>query len=358
MDVVSEAVEEKKEGTEKRQAGRRGKKYEKIDRRYLRKLRYAFQWALFALIIYGGYRLYRFTEHFLSGTGQVERPPLVDGFLPIGSLMTLKLWLTEGFFDKVHPAGLVIFGTALLMSMLLKKSFCGWACPVGALSEQLFRLGGRIFGRNLRMPVYLDYPLRSLKYLLMGFFLYVVLLKMDAEAILAFLGTPYWKVADVKMLYFFTKMTTSTAIVLLVLVLLSLPFKNFWCRYLCPYGALVGLLSYLSPYKITRNEDKCIHCKRCTKSCPSMLPVESKARVSSPECTGCLTCVSRCPAKGALDMALPGRRPLRPVIYVALVTVLFFGLIGFAKVTGHWKSDVTYEEYKTVVPMADKFEHP
>jgi hypothetical protein len=57
-------------------------------------------------------------------------------------------------------------------------------------------------------------------------------------------------------------------------------------------------------------------------------------------------------------MALPGRRPLRPVIYVALVTVLFFGLIGFAKVTGHWKSDVTYEEYKTVVPMADKFEHP
>jgi polyferredoxin len=330
----------------------------KIDRRYLRRVRYAVQWGLFALIIYGGVKLYLFAEHFLSGGPPVGRAPLVEGFLPIGSLMTLKLWLSAGIFDAVHPAGLVIFASALLMSLALKKSFCGWVCPVGALSEQLYRLGRKVFGRNITPHRYVDYPLRSLKYLLMGFFLYVVLVKMDARAVSAFLDTPYWKVADVKMLFFFTKMTATAALTLLVLAALSLPVKNFWCRYLCPYGALVGLLSYLSPLKITRDEAACIHCKRCTRSCPQMIPVEEKLRVRSPECTGCLTCVSQCPARGALEVAAPKGRAVRPMVFVALVAVVFFGTIGAAKLTGHWQSSVTYEEYKALLPDASRFEHP
>jgi polyferredoxin len=354
MDAAIQTVRGKKDVTEARPAIR-GKKF---NRQYLRKVRYAFQWGLFALVLYSGYRFYLFTEHFASGARQVERPPMVDGFLPIGSLMTLKLWLAEGIFDRVHPAGLVIFASALVMSLLLRKSFCGWVCPVGALSEQVFRLGGRIFGRNLNIPKYVDYPLRSLKYLLMAFFLHVVLVKMDGAAIAAFLNTPYWKIADVRMLHFFTKMSATTMVVLSALMLLSLPFKNFWCRYLCPYGALVGILGCLSPTRITRNEDACIHCERCTRSCPSLLPVGEKKRVRSPECTGCLTCVSNCPARGALDMALPGRRPIRPMLYAALVTVVFLGIIGAARATDHWHSDVTYEEYKALVPVAGRFEHP
>jgi polyferredoxin len=330
-----------------------------FNRSYLRVVRYSFQWGLFTLILWGGYRLYLFTEHFLTGSGEpIARPALVDGFLPIGSLMTLKLWLSEGVFDPVHPAGIVIFGAALAMSLLLKKSFCGWVCPVGTLSELVYKIGARIFGRNFRIHRYVDYPLRSLKYLLMGFFLYVVLIKMEGRALLAFLSTPYWKVADIKMLHFFTAMTTTTAVVLIALTVLSLFFKNFWCRYLCPYGALVGLVSFLSPLKITRDDGACIHCKRCTRHCPSQLPVEQKERVRSPECTGCLTCVSRCPAPGALDMALPGRRAVRPLVFAALVAVLFFGLIGWAKLTGNWQGNVTCQDYKNLVPVMSQFQHP
>jgi polyferredoxin len=332
---------------------------EKFDRSYVRWVRYAFQWGLFFLILYGGYRLYLFAAHFMAGeTPLVERPPLVDGFLPIGSLMTLRLWLSEGMFDPVHPSGIVILATALAMSLLLKKSFCGWVCPVGALSELLYKAGARAFGRNFRMHRYADYALRSLKYLLLGFFLNVVLFKMSSAAIAAFLGTPYWKVADIKMLHFFTDMSVTTMVVLGALVVLSLFFKNFWCRYLCPYGALVGLLSFFSPLKITRNEEACIHCSRCTKHCPSLLPVEERQRVRSPECTGCLTCVSRCPAKGALDISLPARKPLKPMVFAALVAVVFFGAIGAAKLTGNWQSATTYKEYKALVPIISRFEHP
>ena len=334
-------------------------KEKRQNRGYLRKVRYLFQWGLFFFIAVGGYRFYLFTEHFVTaGVPYTKRPPMVEGFLPIGSLMTLKLWLTEGIFDPVHPAGITIFAAALLMSALLKKSFCGWICPVGALSELLYKIGARIFGHNFTIHRYIDLPLRSVKYLLMGFFLYIVLFKMSSDAVRGFLDTPYWMVADVKMLHFFTMMTTTTAVSLAVLGALSLLFRNFWCRYLCPYGAVVGLLSYLSPLKITRNEENCIHCRRCSRHCPSQINVEGSIRVRSPECTGCLTCVSRCPAKGALDMATPRRSPAAPALFIVLALALFFGAIATAKLSGSWHSSVTYEQYQSLVPAVTKLTHP
>jgi polyferredoxin len=332
---------------------------ERFDRSYVRKIRYAFQWGLFALIIYGGFKLYLFAGHFSTGRGAlIERPPLVDGFLPIGALMALKLWVAEGIFDAAHPSALVIFLGAVAVSTVLKKGFCGWICPVGTLSEAVYKSGKRIFGRNFRINKYADYALRSIKYILMAFFLYIVMVKMSPPAIRGFLETPYWKVADIKMLLFFTEMSALTAVALALLFGLSLLYKNFWCRYLCPYGALLGLLSFLSPLKITRDEGACIHCGACTRNCPSLLPVEDKKRVRSPECTGCLTCLSGCPAKGALDVALPKKGTLRPFVYIVLVAVIFFGIIGAAKIAGKWHSNISYEDYKALVPAAGKFEHP
>jgi ferredoxin len=153
-------------------------------------------------------------------------------------------------------------------------------------------------------------------------------------------------------------MTVTTAVSLGVLGALSLLFKNFWCRYLCPYGALVGLLSYLSPMKITRNEEACIHCRRCSKHCPSQIDVEARTRVRSPECTGCLTCVSRCPAKGALDMQVPRMKPAAPALFIVLALAIFFGAIGAAKLTGSWQSSVTYEQYRQLVPAVTRLSHP
>ncbi|MBI4823826.1 MAG: 4Fe-4S binding protein [Nitrospirae bacterium] len=329
---------------------------QKSNRSYLRKLRYTFQWGVFCLVVYAGYKLYLFIEHFTSGTALIQRPPLVDGFLPIGALMSLKLWIIEGVFDSIHPASLVIFLSALIVSLLLRKSFCGWLCPVGTLSEAVFKAGKRLFGKNYKLSSYIDYPLRSVKYILLGFFLYVAG-KMSSTAIEGFLNTFYWKVADIKMLKFFTEMSALTFTVLLGLLVLSLFLKNFWCRYLCPYGALLGILSLLSPLKITRNDEACTHCHLCTKNCPSHLPIEEKQRLKSPECTGCLTCVSVCPSKGALDISLH-RKPVNPLIYTALIVVVFFGIISIGKLTGRWHSSLTYEEYKAVIPVISELMHP
>src|SRR6478609_2158390 len=128
---------------------------------------------------------------------------------------------------------------------------------------------------------------------------------MSAQAITGFMQSPYGIVADVKMLNFFRFIGSTGLIVLGVLAVASLFMQNFWCRYVCPYGALLGLSSVFSPFRIRRNESACIDCAKCAKACPSALPVDKLITIKSAECTGCLECVAVCPAQGALQMSLP-----------------------------------------------------
>ena len=92
------------------------------------------------------------------------------------------------------------------------------------------------------------------------------------------------------MLYFFTKIDAFALWTLIILVVFSVLIKNFWCRYLCPYGALLGFLSIFSPLKITRNEETCTDCEACTDACPHAIRVHTRLRVISDECTACGMC--------------------------------------------------------------------
>jgi polyferredoxin len=324
----------------------------------VRRLRALVQWSIFLLTAWGGIDLYRFTVAFEQGRAPAFAKPLApEGFLPIGSFMSFKLWVTTGFFDTVHPAGLVLFSSALALSLLLKKSFCGWVCPVGTLSDLLGTTAERVVGRLPRLPRWLDVPLRSLKYVLLGFFFWVIVVRMPAPDIRAWLQADYWKTADLKMLAFFRHHAPLAAGVVGALAALSLLTRNFWCRYLCPYGALLGLLSLVAPVKVRRDDERCIRCHRCTQNCPALLPVEKLGRVRSPECLGCLTCVSRCPAAGALEASLPGGRTVRPWLYALLVAGLFWGILAAARGAGHWEAGVTPAEYRLLVPGLESAGH-
>ena len=185
--------------------------------------------------------------------------------------MNLKAWLETGEIPALHPAGMFLLIAFLAISWIFRKTFCSWLCPVGTVSEWLWKLGKQTFGRNFALPRWLDIPLRGLKYILLGLFLYVVV-SMPVPAIRAFLEGPYGLVADVKMLNFFRFMGVTVAVSLGVLVILSVFVQNFWCRYLCPYGALLGLVSLASPMRIRRNPETCIDCAKCAKACPSHAP--------------------------------------------------------------------------------------
>ena len=204
-------------------------------------LRRAVQLAFFALNAWIGIEFYLFVRYYETGGRSLwaGRPPGVEGWLPIASLMNLKVLLLSGQMPRLHPAGMFLLIAFLAASWIFRKSFCGWLCPVGTASEYLWRLGRQTFGRNFRLPRKLDVGLRSLKYLLLALFLYAVG-SMSVPAIRAFLEGPYGIVDDVKMLNFFRFLGLAGGMVVALLVLASVFVQNFWCRYLCPYGALMG----------------------------------------------------------------------------------------------------------------------
>lgn len=275
--------------------------------------------------------------------------------------MGWKLFLLTGIWDPIHPAAMVILGFAAVISFALRKSFCGWFCPVGTLSEWLWKLGRKILGKNYRLPLWLDYPLRSLKYLLLAFFVWTIF-SMSRLAILAFLSSPYYKMSDVKMLFFFTQMSGTTGVVLVILVLASLIIRNFWCRYLCPYGALMGLFSLLSPTRVQRNPETCIDCKLCSEVCPYHLTVDRKLRIVSPECNGCMDCTLVCPVRDTLELKTIGMgKSIWSAARLGLVIiVLYIGLVYSATIVGHWKSSVSTDEFRLRLQEIhlSKYTHP
>ncbi len=320
------------------------------------------QLAFLLLNLWIGARFYFFVRYYETGGRSlwVPRPAGVEGWLPIAGLMNLKYFVTTGLIPEVHPAGLFLIAAFLLISLVARKAFCSWLCPVGTLSEWLWQGGRAILGRNFAAHGWLDLPLRALKYILLGLFLYAVL-SMPAPDLRAFLESPYGLIADVKMLNFFRHLGVTAAGFILALVLLSVVVQNFWCRYLCPYGALMGLVALLSPAKIRRDPVSCIDCGKCSKACPSRLPVDRLLTVRSAECTACLECVTSCPVAGALDLAAGAGRWQRRVpawAVAAAIAILFLGAVGYARLTGHWQTNLPERTYFELIPQADEFAHP
>jgi hypothetical protein len=162
----------------------------RLRRRRIEWARHLVQGGFLLTVLGIGWEFVRWVHGLEEGRLVGERPPGVEGFLPIAALLSLRHLFASGQVHPVHPAGLVILSLVLGLGLLAKKAFCSWVCPIGTLAEALAGLSQRLFRRNLRLPRSLDLPLRSLKYLLLAFFLHAVFFQMDARAVLDFLDSP------------------------------------------------------------------------------------------------------------------------------------------------------------------------
>lgn len=309
--------------------------------------RKAVQLISLAIVVIAAGQLYLFV-HGIRQDGAASaftyRPAVLEGFLPIGAIMAAKYWLLTGIYDPVHPAGLTILLIALVISFLFRRSFCSWFCPIGTVSEWLGKLGDRLFKREFRLPALLHYPLLVLKYILLGFILYNFVIQLPVEFVAQFMNAPYYLTADIAILDFWRDISTTVLVFLIAMTVLSVIFKNFWCRYLCPYGALLSLPALLSPLGIVRDKERCINCGSCSRACPNKIKVDVKSRVNSVECTACLNCAKACPRENTLTPKW-FRLPLSPAVLAISILAVYFGIVFFAKLSGHWQSILTFNDY-------------
>jgi len=136
-----------------------------------------------------------------------------------------------------------------------------------------------------------------------------------------------------------TEMGIGLGVLVLALVG-SVVYDRFFCKYLCPMGATLGLMSKVSVLGVSRDADACIDCKLCDRACPMNITVSETTTVLDAECISCSECVNACPAAGALQVTAPGKRRLSPAALSALVIGIFVLGIGATALAGDFRFTV------------------
>ncbi|BEP28777.1 4Fe-4S binding protein [Helicovermis profundi] len=219
---------------------------------------------------------------------------------PFGGVVTIYQLLTVGTFVKqIHAATLVLLVIVLLLAVFLGPVFCGWLCPLGSIQEWIGKIGKKIFGKkyNTFVNSKLDRVLRYFRYFVL---VWVIIITARSGEILFQHVDPYYALFN-----FYTGEVAIQGLVILSLTLISSLFvERSWCKYACPYGALLGLTNKFSIFKIKRNKNTCVTCKKCDKDCPMNIEVSSKSIVTDLQCIRCMKCTSdnSCPIPETVDI--------------------------------------------------------
>jgi polyferredoxin len=252
------------------------------------------------------------------------------------------LMLTASLAGRAVVSGFVLAGITLLLTLLFGRVWCGWICPLGTALEWLSPRRSRRQAPAERW--------RAIKYLLLLVLLFAALLGnqslifLDPITILnRSLATAVWPALRYAMieaeafLYLFPALwppldaihgalvqpifqdvqPVFTLAVLMALLFAGLVALNwwaerFWCRYLCPLGGLLGLLSKLSLLRREVRGD-CAQCARCTHQCPTAtINPHDNYRSDPAECIVCFDCLVDCSREGiGFRWQLPKWRPAK-----------------------------------------------
>ena len=239
--------------------------------------------------------------------GESSKGGAFDVFCPFGAIETLLPFLTTGQTLKTtSPLNFTIFMGVLGVSLLAGRAFCGWMCPIGSLQDFLTKISRRLFGnkkiqlagKQFRLPYKIsprnDAWLRSLKYLILA-----VILLASTFAIYP----PLREICPARAIFSFQLTTPLLWSVLIIFVITSMVNKRFWCKYLCPLGAVLAPFNKISPLRLVLNKASCTNCRQCDAACPMDIP-DLTNNLRSAECIECLECQETCNEKDALELRL------------------------------------------------------
>jgi polyferredoxin len=314
--------------------------------------RISLQWGILALL------LYMLLRPFLDKNYAAD----FEALCPFGGMQSLASYFSSHSLACSMTTVQIFLGIALLLAVILfSKLFCSYICPIGTFTEWLGQMG-RKAKMNITLSGNTDRILRLLKYVLLFITFYFT---VTASELFCRKFDPFYAAftgfsGDVYLWY---------ALPALVLTIAGSFFiRQFWCKYLCPLGAVTNIAVYALPaasitllwvlltnvaglaipwpwllgtvcltgflfeattlkffifpsLRITRHDDLCTHCRICDKKCPMAIPVSTVATVDHIDCHLCVECVVKCPEKGALTV---NKRNLRwlPATATVILTAL------------------------------------
>ena len=286
------------------------------------------QWGTLAALVF-----------FLSGLAGKLFPKMdavdPERLCPFGGLQALATFFQRGSLPCSMSSLQIMMGIALAAAVILfSKLFCAYLCPVGTVEDLLIRLRKALRIKTVTVGTILDKILRVVKY---GLLFWIVYMTVTSSELFCKNLDPYYAVAT----GFKGEITLWMSIVTVsIVILLGLLIDRFWCKYVCPLGAISNTLKFwvwlvglallwwvlsllgvhfswvwllgtfcvagyvlevvdgrpkLEALRILKDEDACTHCGRCTKACPYGIDVcQAEGSVNHVDCTLCGECVSAC----------------------------------------------------------------
>lgn len=287
-----------------------------------------------------------------------------EAYCPFGGIQTLATYLVAGSMACSMTATQIMMGIVLAIGVVLfSKLFCGYLCPLGWATEQLAKLRKKLKVKEIviNYGTIADKLLRLVKYVLLFWIFYTT---VSSSELFCKNFDPYYAAAT----GFKGELTMWMAIIAIAVFILGNFFiKMFWCKYLCPLGALSNIFKYAITFavlvgifalvnlsglavswvyllaaasiigylwevlylevkvfpllKVVRSEEKCNDCGVCAKKCPYGIDVDKVGTVKNVDCNFCGECIASC-NQGALTFG--GKKSLRWL--PAILTFVLFGV--------------------------------
>ncbi len=314
----------------------------------------------------------------------------IEAYCPFGGIQALGSYLLNQALSCSMTGVQIVMGITLIVAIiLLSKLFCSFICPVGTVTEWMSRLG-RKMKAQITITGIADKALRSLKYILLFITLYHTL---QSNELFCKKFDPYYGLAS----GFDTDVVLLWSIISIAIVFVgSIFIRLFWCKYLCPLGAISNIfkftgffvvvmaiylillkagvnISYVWPLaaacvggylieitqlhgklfpavKVTRNENSCINCSLCSKKCPQAIDVANMQVVKEADCNLCGDCVAACPEPDTLQFNKKKNWKYLP--HIATVVLVLAGMaLGqlwhIPTIDQRWYDFDNYEDVRT-----------
>ncbi len=219
---------------------------------------------------------------------------------PFGGVVSLYNLVTAGtFVKKIHESSVVLMIIVFTTTLFLGPLFCGWICPMGTFQEWIGKVGKKVLKKkyNRFIPYSIDKYLRFLRY---GILTWVIYMTAVSGQLIFQDFDPYYTLFQ-----FWTGEVAITGFITLgIVIILSLFVERPFCKYACPYGAVLGVFNLFRLIPLRRNTSTCINCKACDRACPMNISVSTSGKVRDHQCISCYECTSddgACPVPNTME---------------------------------------------------------
>ncbi|MBU3185974.1 4Fe-4S binding protein [Clostridium estertheticum] len=213
--------------------------------------------------------------------------------LAFSELKSIYIMIIKGNFNFITAfPSLIEFTTAIIITILLGRFFCGWVCAFGTYNDFLYLLSKKVFKINFKVNEEVDKVLKYVKYVVL-LLLVIVVWTMGSKVLDT--TSPWDAFAQITNFPQVLSNYTIGVALLLLITIGALFVERFFCRYLCPLGAVFNIFSRIGILKIKKPTDKCGKCRLCSNNCSMGLSLYKAQSVCGGDCINCFKCIEACP---------------------------------------------------------------